>query len=89
MPELKKKTFDIVAAVKLHCESAYFLRRKTGAYSIIIRAVDTIAAVKNTLISKKDLQKRDTTSISSKTVTYAACFGIAYSFAVILTVNAA
>ena len=64
----QKQTFNIVSAVEFHRQPTDLVRRKSCPRYIIGTAIDTVMAVKYTLIGKQDLQKRNTSPVRSKAV---------------------
>ena len=73
----QKQSFDIISFIKFNGQFTDFLRRESGALYIIAGSVDTIFAIIGTMICHQDLEKGDTSSVCSKTMTDAACFCIA------------
>ena len=53
----QKQSFNIISPVKLHRQPAYLLRGKGSPFYIIGCTIDTVFAVIDTLIRKKNLQK--------------------------------
>ena len=73
----QEQPFDIISFVKFNGQFTNLLRCKSGALYIIAGSVDTIFAIIGTMICHQDLEKGDTSSVCSKTMTDAACFCIA------------
>ena len=73
----QKKALDIIAPVELHRQTAYLVRRKSRARHVVGTAVDTVPAVINTLIRKKDLQKGNASPVRREAVAQARVNGVA------------
>ena len=68
-PRTQKKPLNIIPPIELHGQLTDLIRRKRCPRHIIGPPVQAILTVKNTLIGKQNLQKRNTPPVCRKAVT--------------------
>ncbi|EGF52798.1 hypothetical protein HMPREF9445_01126 [Bacteroides clarus YIT 12056] len=65
----QKKPFDVVAAIKFHCQIHQFADGKGGTRQVVATTVDTIGAIVYAVIRQHHFQQRNTASVLCKAMT--------------------